>query len=80
MFGSSPARRIGLTRWDFATDLDEEPEKWRRHIATLEAHRPFRGFVFRVAADDGSAHYIATNGKPLTPTENSLAIAAPAQT
>ncbi len=57
--GISPARRIGLKRWDFATDLDEEPEKWRLHIATLDAHRPFRGFVFRVAADDGSAHYVA---------------------
>ncbi|WP_425374426.1 AAA family ATPase [Mesorhizobium kowhaii] len=65
IFGTSPARRIGLTRWDFATDLDEEPEKWRRHIATLETHQPFRGFVFRVAADDGSARYIATSGKPM---------------
>ncbi|UVK38859.1 AAA family ATPase [Mesorhizobium sp. AR10] len=65
IFGTSPARRIRLTRWDFATDLDEEPEKWRRHIATLEAHRPFRGFVFRVAADDGSARFIATSGKPV---------------
>ena len=67
--GISPARRIGLTRWDFATDLDEEPEKWRLHIATLEAHQPFRGFVFRVAADDGSAHYVAASGKPVFDAE-----------
>ena len=63
--GISPALRIGLRRWDFATDVDEEPEKWRLHIATLEAHRPFRGFVFRVAADDGSARYISASGKPV---------------
>ncbi|CAH2405775.1 AAA family ATPase [Mesorhizobium escarrei] len=63
--GISPAHRIGLRRWDFATDVDEEPEKWRLHIATLEAHQPFRGFVFRVKADDGSAHYITASGKPV---------------
>ena len=65
IFGTSPARRIGLTRWDSATDLDEEPEKWRRHVATLDGHQPFRGFVYRAAADDGSAHYIAASGKPV---------------
>ncbi|WP_258608443.1 AAA family ATPase [Mesorhizobium sp. AR10] len=63
--GTSAAGRIGLRRWDVATDLDEEPEKWSQHIATLEARRPFRGFVFRVAADDGSARYIAGSGKPV---------------
>ena len=50
---------------DSATDLDEEPEKWRRHVATLDGHQPFRGFVYRAAADDGSAHYIAASGKPV---------------
>jgi len=67
--GIKPEHRIGLRRWDFATDVDEEPEKWRLHITTLEAHRPFRGFVFRVAADDGSAHYVATSGKPVFDAE-----------
>jgi PAS domain S-box-containing protein len=67
--GISPAHRIGLRRWDFATDVDEEQEKWRLHVATIEAHRPFRGFVFRVAADDGSAHYIAASGKPFFDVE-----------
>src|SRR5205807_3074183 len=52
--GIDPASRIGGTRWDFATDVEEEPEKWRLHIATLEAHQPFRGFVYRAAGADGS--------------------------
>jgi PAS domain S-box-containing protein len=60
-----PASRIGVTRWDFATDVDEEPEKWRMHLATLEAHQPFRDFVYRTAAADGTAVYIATSGKPV---------------
>ncbi len=60
-----PAGRIGVTRWDFATDVEEESEKWRLHVATLEAHRPFRGFVYRTEATDGSVVYIATSGKPV---------------
>ena len=67
--GISPERPIGFKRWDFATDLDEEPEKWRQHFAALDAHRPFRGFVFRVAADDGSEHYVAVSGKPVFDAE-----------
>ena len=63
--GIIPALRMGLRRWDFAADVDEEPEKWRLHVATLEARRPFRGFVYKVAADDGSTHYISASGKPV---------------
>ena len=63
--GIDPASRIGGTRWDFATDVEEEPEKWRLHIATLEEHQPFRGFVYRTAGADGSVVYIATSGKPV---------------
>ena len=63
--GIDPAGRSGVTRWAFATDVEEEPEKWRLHVATLEAHQPFRGFVYRTASADGSVVYIATSGKPV---------------
>ena len=63
--GIDPAGRIGVTRWDFATDVEDEPEKWRLHVATLEAHQPFRGFVYRTAGADGSVVSIATSGKPV---------------
>ena len=63
--GIAPASQIGVTRWAFATDVKEEPEKWRLHAATLETHQAFRGFVYRTAAADGSAVYIATSGKPV---------------
>ena len=52
-------------RWDFARDLEEEPEKWRQHIADLDAHKPFRDFRYRAASRDGSEIYIAASGKPL---------------
>jgi PAS domain S-box-containing protein len=60
-----PTRRIGTVRWDFARDLEEEPEKWRRHVADLDAHKPFRDFRYRAASRDGSEVYMATSGKPL---------------
>ena len=57
--------RIGKVRWDFAQDIEEEPEKWRQHIADLDAHKPFRDFRYRAASRDGSEVYIAASGKPI---------------
>src|SRR5229473_2654847 len=59
-----PTRRIGTKRGDLASDLEEEPEKWRRHMADLDAHKPFRDFRYRATNWDGSEVYIATSGKP----------------
>jgi len=60
---------IGAKRWDFATNVEDEPEKWRLHVATLEAHQPFRGLVYRSASTDGSEVYISTSGRPLFDAE-----------
>ncbi|MGA2125291.1 MAG: AAA family ATPase [Xanthobacteraceae bacterium] len=67
--GIDPTRRIGAVRWDYATDLEEEPEKWRRHIATLEAHEPFHGFRYRTTRGDGSVLHLAVSGKPVLDRE-----------
>ncbi len=67
--GIDPAALIGARRWDIATDVEGEPEKWRLHVATLEAHQPFRGFVYRTASADGSGVYISTSGRPLFDAE-----------
>jgi PAS domain S-box-containing protein len=65
-FPIESASRIGSTRWDFATDVEEEPEKWRQHIATLDARQPFRGFVYRTVLETHtSAAYLSTSGKPI---------------
>ena len=58
-----------MQRWDFACDLEEEPEKWRLHMATLDAHQPFRDFRYKAASRDGSEVYIAVSGKPLFDSE-----------
>jgi PAS domain S-box-containing protein len=67
--GALPTSRIGTVRWDFARDLEEEPEKWRLHMATLDAHKPFRDFKYKAASSDGSEIYIAASGKPLFDSE-----------
>jgi C4-dicarboxylate-specific signal transduction histidine kinase len=62
---SEKVTRLGVTRWDYATDVEEEPEKWRLHRATLEAHQPFRHFRYSTTTGDGSVVYVATSGKPV---------------
>lgn len=63
--GSIPSRRMGALAWDYALDLEDEPEKWRLHLANLDAHKPFRDFRYRAASADGSEVHLAASGKPL---------------
>jgi C4-dicarboxylate-specific signal transduction histidine kinase len=51
--------------WEAVSDVEEEPEKWRLHIATLNARQPFRDFRFRSTRGDGSPVYLAASGKPV---------------
>jgi PAS domain S-box-containing protein len=63
--GFAPVSRIGLARWEFATDVESEPEKWELHRSMLEARQPFRDFVYRDARSDGSLVYYKISGKPI---------------
>src|SRR5271154_3547968 len=60
-----PVREIGTLAWDYARDMEEEPEKWRLLLAPPEAHKPFRDFRYRAASRDGSEVHLAASGKPL---------------
>src|SRR6266436_7677953 len=62
--GFSPSGLAGLSRWDIATDIETEPEKWRMHRATIDARQPFRDFVYTVDGG-GSPIYVRTSGKPI---------------
>jgi PAS domain S-box-containing protein len=62
--GIVPSRLPGMARWDIASDVETEPEKWLLHRAVLDAHLPFRDFVYRAASGTGSAVYFQTSGKP----------------
>jgi len=61
--GFRPSGLTGRFRWDFAADVESEPEKWRQHRAILAAHLPFRDFEYTLNAT-GSPVYVRTSGKP----------------
>jgi PAS domain S-box-containing protein len=69
--GIPRSRVIGVARWDVATDVEWEPEKWRQHRAMLDAHRPFRNFVYTVNGT-GDPVYIQTSGKPFYDTNGNF--------
>jgi PAS domain S-box-containing protein len=62
-------RLQGVTRWEVASDLETEPEKWRRHRQALDAHWPFRDFVYGIINESGSQIHIRTSGKPVFDVE-----------
>jgi PAS domain S-box-containing protein len=61
--GIPPSRVIGVARWEIATDVELEADKWRLHRAMLDAHQPFRNFTYTVNGT-GSPAYVQTSGKP----------------
>ena len=63
--GFATVSRIGVARWEFATDVQSEPEKWELHRSMLEARQPFRDFVYRARHSDGSVVYNKISGKPV---------------
>src|SRR5258707_11662835 len=70
--GIAPSRIPGVARWDIATDVESEPEKWRRHQAMLDAHQPFRDFIYRTANATGSPVYVQSSGKPIYDTNGNF--------
>lgn len=63
-FGLEVDSAIGKRRWEIAGDVEAEPEKWREHIATVDAHQPFRRFIYAITPPSGPPVYISANGKP----------------
>ncbi|HEV8390734.1 MAG TPA: ATP-binding protein [Dongiaceae bacterium] len=64
-FGVTTGNLIGHRRWEAATDLEDEPAKWRRHFRTLEHREPFRDFIYRITLSDGSHGFASTSGQPI---------------
>ena len=63
--GLDPKGLTGLARWDFAADVETESKKWQLHRAILDAHLPFRDFVYSSISRTGSTRYFRTSGKPV---------------
>lgn len=57
---------VGKSRLDLIDKAQEiDPQKWERHLADLDAHRPFRDFVYAVKAKGDGHVYIRVNGVPV---------------
>lgn len=56
---------MGRTRWEKMDLSAEANEPWRNHKADLDAHRPFRDFVYSRRKDDGSLRYRRISGTPV---------------
>jgi PAS domain S-box-containing protein len=69
--GLVPSVVAGLHRWEIATDVESEPEKWRMHRAMIDAHQPFRDFVYTVDGA-GLPIYVRTSGKPIHDTSGNF--------
>jgi PAS domain S-box/diguanylate cyclase (GGDEF) domain len=55
---------VGKTRREIGA-ADEDLEKWARHLADLDAHRPFRKFRYRACTPDGEIVYLEVSGVPV---------------
>jgi PAS domain S-box-containing protein len=69
--GFVPSGLTSLARWEIATDLETEPEKWQQHRAMLDAHRPFRDFEYMIGGS-GAPVYVRTSGKPIHDTSGNF--------
>ena len=56
--------QLGKTRWELASFSVSE-ERWARHRADLEAHKPFRNFEYALLALDGKFVYVSASGMPI---------------
>jgi signal transduction histidine kinase len=61
----APSRIPGLARWEIASDVESEPEKWRLHREMLDTHQPFRDFVYSTVNESGAPVYVRASGKPV---------------
>lgn len=55
---------LGKTKRELnCTEVDKQV--WERHLADLEAHKPFRGFTYKSKHPDGRVVHLSTNGDPV---------------
>ena len=62
---NSSGANLGITRFDRRLASDRDDEKWRRHGADLDAHRPFKNFEFPLKVADESVRHIRVSGRPI---------------
>ena len=57
---------IGKKRTDFVLkEMSQEPEKWKRYLEDIEAHRPIMGFQYSIETPLEGRRELAIRGKPV---------------
>jgi PAS domain S-box-containing protein len=64
-----PGRALLGKRRDEVADTTEGGDRWRVHLTTLAARRPFRDFVYRQAGGDGRLRWLKSSGVPMFDAE-----------
>jgi len=67
----NPSQVIGRTRRELAVETGNV-EKWKDHLADLEAHRPFRDFIYEARGEFGAPVFLKVCGKPVFSDEGSF--------
>jgi PAS domain S-box-containing protein len=76
--GHPPSRFLGKTRRELIEKGDTvygpmtTRADWDRHLADLEAHRPFRNFRHPRILPDGQIRYVSISGKPVWDEEGNF--------
>ena len=66
-FGMDNTARLGKTRRELASDVDEDPVKWVEIEALVARREPFRDFVYRTGlpGEERAVVYCSVSGKPV---------------
>ena len=62
--GQPPSIQNGKKRWEI-DGIDADSEGWRNNRAIMEAHQPFKDFLFTRKLADGSIAYRSSSGIPM---------------
>ena len=61
---SDPNSPLGKYRWELPI-VGVTPAQWAEHRRVLEAHQPFKDFIYQIRARTGEQRWCAIHGKPI---------------
>lgn len=62
--GANTEASLGKARWETPDIRGVTPEQWRAHREILEAHLPFRDFVYEACMANGEKRWFSIGGNP----------------
>lgn len=62
--GYADEQVLGLRRWELPFIRGVTDEQWQAHRELLQAHAPFRDFVYQIIKPDGELRWFSISGNP----------------